>query len=71
MFLCSRAGIERAEIPALAGFGVFLRRIQTILTGFEFSDHKKILLRRYIHNDEGAENTMCFFVLKGFIYIAL
>jgi hypothetical protein len=48
MLLCRCAGIERAEISAFPGFGIFLRRVQTVLTGFEFSDHKNSLLHRYI-----------------------
>jgi hypothetical protein len=32
-------GTKRAEIPALAGFGVWLARVQPILTGFQFADH--------------------------------
>jgi hypothetical protein len=33
------AGMERTQVFALAGFGVHLPRIQTVLTGFQFSDH--------------------------------
>lgn len=30
---------ERAQVAALAGFGIFLARINAELPGFEFSDH--------------------------------
>jgi hypothetical protein len=34
---------ERAEVPTLAGFGVFLARVQTIFTSVQFPNHKRIL----------------------------
>jgi hypothetical protein len=34
---------ERAEVPTLASFGVFLARVQTIFASFQFPNHKRIL----------------------------
>src|ERR1019366_3159686 len=34
---------ERAEVLALASFGVFIARVQTILARFQFPNHKRIL----------------------------
>ena len=32
-------GVERAEVATLAGLRIFLARIKSILSGFQFSDH--------------------------------
>src|SRR5438876_7794205 len=34
------ARLERSQVPAPAGFGIELARIEPILTGSEFSDHR-------------------------------
>ena len=44
MLLRSLFGVERAEVAALAGLGILLARIETILAGFEFSDHLNLPL---------------------------
>lgn len=35
---------ERAEVPAFAGFRIFLARIEPVLAGFQFSNHGAITL---------------------------
>src|SRR5579872_4078658 len=42
---CPPAG-EGPQIAALSGFGIFLPRVQTILAGFEFSNHWNLLHER-------------------------
>ena len=39
MLLCRRARLERAEVTALAGLGIFLARIEPVFAGGELSDH--------------------------------
>lgn len=39
MLLCFFERVKRAQIAALACFGVLLPRVQTILAGLEFSNH--------------------------------
>src|SRR6266446_2590101 len=34
------ARLERSQVPALAGFGIDLARIEAILAGSELSDHR-------------------------------
>ena len=34
--------VERAEVAALAGLRIFLARIKSILSGFQFSDHAEL-----------------------------
>jgi len=36
-FLCA----ECAEVAPMAGFGIFLARVQSVLPGFQFSNHRK------------------------------
>jgi hypothetical protein len=38
---------EGSQISALAGLGVLLSRVQTVITGFEFPDHLLTLLRDF------------------------
>ena len=38
-FLC----VERAKVATLAGLRIFLARIKSILSGFQFSDHDELL----------------------------
>ena len=40
VFLGRSFRLEGAEIPSLAGFGIFLPRIQSVLAGLKFSDHE-------------------------------
>ena len=47
MFLSCGAGVERAEISALAGLRIFLSGIKAILAGLQLSDHEKRLLHRH------------------------
>src|ERR1700733_14848024 len=47
VFLRGRFARKRAEIPPLAGFGIFLARVQSKFSALEFSDHyNQINLRR-------------------------
>jgi hypothetical protein len=39
VFLGRAAGFERAEVAPAASFGVNFSRVETILTGLQFSDH--------------------------------
>ena len=39
MLLRRRARLERAEVAALAGLGIFLARIEPVFAGSEFADH--------------------------------
>jgi hypothetical protein len=39
VFCGSRPGVERAEVPALARFGVLLARVESVFTRGEFPDH--------------------------------
>ena len=34
------SGSERAKVPSTAGLGIFLTRIQPVLAGLQFSNHK-------------------------------
>lgn len=34
------SGSKRAEVPPTAGLGIFLARIQSVLAGLQFSNHK-------------------------------
>jgi hypothetical protein len=43
VFLCCRFGRERAQIPALSCFRIFLPRVQTIFTRLKFSDHAALM----------------------------
>jgi len=36
--------VERAKVAALAGLRIFLPRIKSILSGFQFSDHDELLV---------------------------
>jgi hypothetical protein len=42
VLLCRASGAEGSEIPALAGLGVFLPRVQAIFTGLQFSNHMNL-----------------------------
>ena len=44
MFLSCGAGVERAEISALAGLRIFLSGIKAILAGLQLSNHNDNLL---------------------------
>ncbi len=44
MFLSGGAGVERAEISALAGLRIFLSGIKAILAGLQLSNHNDNLL---------------------------
>jgi hypothetical protein len=50
MFAGGGEGFEGAEIAALAGFGIFLARIQAITAGWKFADHFNPLMRIKIIN---------------------
>lgn len=39
MLLCRGKGRECSEVPALAGLGIFLARIEAIFTRFQFANH--------------------------------
>ena len=39
MFLRRGKAVERSEIAALAGLGVFLAGIETVFAGSQFADH--------------------------------
>jgi hypothetical protein len=43
VFLCRSLAIERAKIFSFARSRIFLARIQSILAGFQFSNHKDFL----------------------------
>ena len=34
---------EGSEVALLAGFGIFLARVQTVFTGLQFANHKLLL----------------------------
>jgi hypothetical protein len=36
---CSLAGLEGAQIPAFASFGVLLTGVEAVLAGFQFANH--------------------------------
>src|ERR1700742_3282585 len=57
VFLSGCAGFERAEIAALAGFGILLARVEAIFAGLEFADHGA----RKTSNDRGAFLSSPFF----------
>jgi len=44
-------GVERAKVATLAGLRIFLARIKSILSGFQFSDHAELLA------DEGSDHS--------------
>ena len=44
-------GVERAKVATLAGLRIFLPRIKSILSGFQFSDHDELLA------DEGSNHS--------------
>ena len=50
VFLGGFLGVERAKVATLTGLRIFLARIKSILSGFQFSDHDKLLA------DEGLTN---------------
>ena len=41
MLLCGRAGFERAEVPSPSALPIDLSRVQAILTGLQFADHRE------------------------------
>src|ERR1700686_406027 len=44
VFLCGFERVECAEISALAGFGILLARVKTILARLQFPDHRMVIL---------------------------
>jgi hypothetical protein len=44
-------GLESAQIAALAGFDIFLARVQTVFARFHFSNHL-LLLRMFFKIDD-------------------
>jgi hypothetical protein len=43
LFFRGSAGFERAQVPALPGFGILFPRKQTILAGRKFTNHRRVL----------------------------
>ena len=50
VFLGGFLGVERAKVATLAGLRIFLARIKSILSGFQFSEHDELLV------DEGSNH---------------
>jgi hypothetical protein len=54
VFLGRGSGLERAEIAAFSGFGIFLSRIEAVLTGFQLPNHVLTLRTKNFRTQDGG-----------------
>ena len=57
VLLCGSQGIERTQIPPLAGLRILFPGIKSKPAGFQFSDHARLFLFRVAISHSSAENS--------------